>query len=574
MVMEPVEPDSGNRPARSARSETADPVGGRDQVQPRRPLLMDPAGPRPSGFAPPSVLTPPAAPSAAPSGLPPGSAAATVVGLPATPSVLAPTATGSVLAPPAAHLPGTGMAGEASFGPVSQVVRISVRTLSSRIDLVLPDRSTIAETLETVLELAPRSLREQAIAHGGWILRTAAGDAIPGSSTLLDQGVVDGATLFLTGIDAADSAVVYDDVADAIASTVLTDPSVWPAGAGRAAALGAAGLFGGLACLSLLAAGPPWVVVAVILGAIAVLGQVAAGLLSRQVGDAGVAVLAGLLSVASGAAAATVATAGGARMLQIGAPQLLLGAAAAALLAAGAALLIGTRQVAFESIVTAMVLVFLTLACCGIFDLSPAEGAAIAAALALGLMPLVPTVALGLARFEVDPLPTTVDEVHADHETVDAAAVAGRTRQAVGHLTALIQGLTWPALVACVVLAISGDVTGQVLAALVGLGMLLRARLFVTVGQRLPLLVAGTGAIAALILALTTEFDGMTVVLATALPSLVAMIGCLLAAGRRRRVSPSVTRAAELIDMAIAVAVVPLVAGVLGLFGFIRGLGG
>ena len=52
------------------------------------------------------------------------------------------------------------------------------------------------------------------------------------------------------------------------------------------------------------------------------------------------------------------------------------------------------------------------------------------------------------------------------------------------------------------------------------------------------------------------------------------MIGCLLAAGRRRRVSPSVTRAAELIDLAIAVAVVPLVAGVLGLFGFIRGLGG
>ena len=204
---------------------------------------------------------------------------ATVVGPAATGSALAPSADGIGARTAPAHLPGTGMAGEASFGPVSQVVRISVRTLSSRIDLVLPDRSTIAETLETVLELAPRSLREQAIAHGGWILRTAAGEAIPGSSTLLDQGIVDGATLFLTGIDAANSAAVYDDVADAIADAVLTDPSVWPAGAGRAVALGAAGLFGGLACLSLLSAGPPWVVVAVILGAIAVLGQVAAGLL-------------------------------------------------------------------------------------------------------------------------------------------------------------------------------------------------------------------------------------------------------------------------------------------------------
>ena len=105
--------------------------------------------------------------------------------------------------------------------------------------------------------------------------------------------------------------------------------------------------------------------------------------------------------------------------------------------------------------------------------------------------------------------------------------------------------------------------------------MLLRARLFVTVGQRLPLLIAGTGAIAALIVALTTEFDGMTVVLATALPSL-ARDGRVPAgspaggAGCR----PSMTRAAEIIEMAIAIAVVPLVAGVLGLFGFIRGLGG
>src|SRR4029077_10526748 len=112
----------------------------------------------------------------------------------------------SVLAGNAVALATGAVPGEASFGPVSQVVRVSVRTLSSRIDLVLPDRSTIAETLETVLELAPRSLREQAIAHGGWILRTAAGEAIPGSMTLLDQGVIDGPTLFLTGIDAADTA--------------------------------------------------------------------------------------------------------------------------------------------------------------------------------------------------------------------------------------------------------------------------------------------------------------------------------------------------------------------------------
>ena len=548
--MEPLDPASGARP------------------EARRPLLMDPAGARPSGFAPPSVLgqpagqqTPVGPPAAGSAGSTPGTPA-TVVG---TPSVLAGTAVPSATGP---------VPGEASFGPVSQVVRVSVRTLSSRIDLVLPDRSTIAETLETVLELAPRSLREQAIAHGGWILRTAAGEPIPGSVTLLDQGIVDGATLFLTGIDAADSAAVYDDVADAVADTVLTDPSAWPAGGGRLVALGAAGLFAALTCLSLLWAGPPWTAVAISLGAITLLAQVAAGLLSRGVGDAGIATVAGLLSVSSGVAAATVATAGTSTLLEIGSAQLLLGAGAGVVFATTAALVIGTNRVPFAAIITGALLLCIALGCCVVFDLPPAGGAAIVAGLALGLMPLVPSAALRLARFELNPLPSTADEVYADHETVDAPAVRQRTRQAVGYVTALIQGLTWPTLVGCVILAFSHDVTGQLLAGIVGAGLILRARLFVTIGQRLPLLIAGIGAVAALLVALMSQFDGQTVLFAAAAPGLLAVIICLLLAGRRRRVSPAMTRAAEIIELLIAIAVVPLVAGVLGLFGFIRGLGG
>ena len=80
--------------------------------------------------------------------------------------------------------------------------------------------------------------------------------------------------------------------------------------------------------------------------------------------------------------------------------------------------------------------------------------------------------------------------------------------------------------------------------------------------------------VAALLVALMTQFDGRTVLFAVAAPGLIAVIICLLLAGRRRRVSPAMTRAAEIIELLIAVAVVPLVAGVLGLFGFIRGLGG
>ena len=425
-----------------------------------------------------------------------------------------------------------------------------------------------------MLELAPRSLREQAIAHGGWILRTAAGAALPGSSTLLDQGIVDGATLFLSGIDAADSVDVYDDVADAVADTVLSDPSAWPGGGGRAVALGAAGLFGGLVLLALLLAGPPWTAVAIALAGITVIGQVAAGLLSRGIGDAGVALVAGLISVATGAAAAMVASAGSLPLLEMGAPQLLLGAAGATVFATTAALVIGTRRVPFAAVITGSVLVCIALICCVLFDLPAPGGAAIVAGLGMCLMPVVPNVSLRLARFELNPLPTTADEVYADHETVDTPAVRQRTRQAVGYVTALLQGLTWPTLAACVVLAVSHDITAQVLAGVVGFGLILRARLFITIGQRLPLLVAGIGSLAAVLAAMTAQFDGSTLLLAVCGPALLAVVVCLLLATRRRRATPGLVRAAEIIELLIAIAVIPLAAGVLGLFGFIRGLGG
>ena len=67
---------------------------------------------------------------------------------------------------------------------------------------------------------------------------------------------------------------------------------------------------------------------------------------------------------------------------------------------------------------------------------------------------------------------------------------------------------------------------------------------------------------------------GSAALIVVAAPALLAVVGCLLLAARHRRLSPALTRAAEIIDLLIAIAVVPLVAGVLGVFAFIRGLGG
>jgi type VII secretion integral membrane protein EccD len=549
MVMDPNEPAAGER------------------AEPRRPLLMDPAGPRPSGFAPPAAGSPAPGAPGAPTGGQVGNAAGSAVG---RSTVLGSGADAAFVAEP----------GAAAFGPVSQVVRISVRTASSRLDLVLPDRSTVAETLETVLELAPRSLREQAIAHGGWILRTAAGEALPGSMTLLDQGVVDGSTLFLTGVDGGTAAsndtaligvarndaafndVAFDDVADAVAAAVRGDPGGWPSGAGRLSAMAAAGVFGGVAWLALLWTGPPWTPAAVSLAILAAVAAVAAGWLGRAAGDAAAAVLVGMCCVISGATAAAVAVAGTAPLRSPGAPALLLGGVTAILLAAAVAALVGVRAVPLVAVVVGSLVVCLAAACGLLFALPAAAGAAIVVGVAMCVMPAVPRLALALAG------------PGADTEDVDPVAVGRATRRATGYLTAQLLGLSWAALAGCVVLAVSDVATAQVLAATAAVGLLLRARLFPTIGQRVPLVVAGIGSLVAVLLALMTSLDPAAVLIAVAAPAIAAMILSLLLATLRRPLSPELARGLDILDVLIAVVILPLVAAVLGLFSLVRGIGG
>src|SRR5664279_263235 len=288
--------------------------------------------------------------------------------------------------------------------PGSRPIRLSVRTTLSRVDLALSEGSTFAETLETLLDLCPQALQDTAVAHGGWSLRTAAGRHPDGESTLAAAGVLDGATLFLVGIDPGAGSGTCDDIADAVAETVQNDPSRWSSAARRAVAWGAAGLFAALACVPLLISGPPWGPVSLVLTAFTVIALVAAGVVARVMGDPGTAVVAGMISVATGAAAATVAAAGHLRLLEVGAAPLLLGAIAATVCASTAALVTGAAAVPLAAVIAGGLPTILALGCSVVVDLPPAGGAAVAVGLCLGLMPLVPSAALRWARLAPAPM--------------------------------------------------------------------------------------------------------------------------------------------------------------------------
>lgn len=579
-------------------------------AEPRRPLLMDPAGARPTGFAPPTGSTTATGPNAATGAtaatgpnaatgstvsaalVPPASPWAPVAGArprptpPLAPSRLAATSLGGSAEP----APGWPAAPEdprpeSAFGPVSRIVPVSIRTPTARIDLVLPERTTAAEVLETVLNLAPRSLREQALAHGGWILRTAAGRPLTGSATLLDEAVTAGDTLVLAGADTRAAAVVHDDPADAVADAVRADTRAWPAGAGRVVALAACGAFGLLAILAAPALGPPWTPPALVLAGLALAAQLAAGLLARRRGDAAAAVTIGLLSVPAGAAGAALATAaglsasgspGGSPLGAAGPLPWLVGLLAAGVLAGTASVAIGSHRVAFGAVVTAAGLLVVAAVPALAVGLSVAGVAALVTGLAVCLMPAAPSVALRLAAFEPEPLPGSAADLEvAARRTLDGADTRSRARRAIRLLTALLHGLAWPVLGAGIVLAVAAPpAAGPALAAVAGTALLLRARLFRTVGQRVPLVVAGVGGLLAAAGGLVLHASSSWTVLLVVVVAAAAAGTAAVLAGRHRPRTAGMARAAEVADLLLAIAVIPLTAAAVGAFAVIRGLGG
>jgi hypothetical protein len=137
-------------------------------------------------------------------------------------------------------------------------------------------------------------------------------------------------------------------------------------------------------------------------------------------------------------------------------------------------------------------------------------------------------------------------------------------------LTGLAAGLAATAVGAGWALRPSG-VAGLLLTLVAGLALLLRARLLVTVRQRVPLLAGGA------LLLLVPFASGTWTLGRFAVPVLaVAVVGLALAGVRYRRRAPSpyLGRTADIVDTLCLVSLVPLAAAVLNLYAAMRGLAG
>jgi len=455
------------------------------------------------------------------------------------------------------------------------LVRVTVAAPARRIDLALPERAPLAELLPGLLKHAGEDLADAGAHSGGWVLRRADGAALDSARTLAAQRVRDGEVLHLTHAHTDWPELEYDDLVDAIATGSARTGGTWGPRHTRATGL----TIGALAVVFALAAvarsgpgwtGPAWWSIGVATALLA-----AALLLARAAGDSGAAVMAAAVALPFAFAGGGLVFAGNRDLSELGAPHL-LGAGAALLLAAMVALL-GVVDRAAVFVLAATVGVFaLVGGWLTTFDsLEGYEAAALVAGVGLAFSPVLAPLSIRLSRVPMPVLPKSSADLLRDDPQPPRRAVYASVLRADSLLTGMVGGLGVVVVPCQVLLITSGSEAGLILVMILTVGFLLRARLHPIVRQRVPLLVAGLSGAACL--ALGPLMSDRNDLLAMAGPVLLlagvaaALLGVLHST---REASPYLGRYAEILEVLLVLAIVPVTCSVLGLYGYVRGLGG
>ncbi|MFC5940916.1 type VII secretion integral membrane protein EccD [Micromonospora harpali] len=458
------------------------------------------------------------------------------------------------------------------------LARVTISAPQRRVDVALPEQVPLAELLPEVLRHAGEGLADDGERHGGWVLRRTDGAVLATAQALLPQGVRDGEVLHLVPARAQWPELEYDDVVEAIVDGARRRGAAWSPAATRCAALAGAAVPLGVGLLAVLAAGrgPGWPVA----GGVAVLLTVAGAVASRAYGDGATgatlggyalpyAFAAGALAVSSGDPVGPVAP-----LPWLGAPELLAGAVSLLLVAVLGLLGVASRARVF--VAGATVGAGGALAALGGLTLTAGGAAAVllcALVFALGALPLL---AIRLGKMPLPPITLPGDGgpgADAARDLPDRARVHAAVARTEEMLTGMLLGHAVLVAGAVVVLVTAGGVAGRLLVAVVCAVLLLRSRLFVAVRHRVPPVVAGLAG-AVLLGGVLAVGSGPVGRLALAVGGLaVALLA--VAAGTtyaQRPASPYLGRAADLVDTALVVSVVPVACAVLDLYEQARGL--
>lgn len=458
----------------------------------------------------------------------------------------------------------------------SGLARVTIVAPSRRLDVALPEQAPLSELLPGLVLRAGESLPDDGETHGGWTLRTSAGSPLDLEETLAGQEIYDGTLMYLVPGDTDWPELDYDDVVEAIAQGTRRRGRNWLptttqlAGLVVACGVLAAGLF--VAALS----GPRWQAVGATLLVAGVLLVVAGAVVARPLADSrSGAVFAAAGCVYAAAGGLVVSSPVGSPVLSVDTVDLTIGAASAVLVSFGAHLGVAHALRVFVAGVT-VGLAGLLAGGLGFLGLAADACAAVVVTVAAAAVAAFPLVAMKLGGIPIPALPQGPEDLLRDDPPPEQGVVRSAVARSDELLTGLIGGAAVAVVVGEVVLARDGGIASPLLAAVVAAALALRARLFPTIRHRLPLL--GTGVAGGLCLSLLLlGWTGRTVGLVAVVAALIVVAGLIGAAGltySRRPMSPYAGRIADIVEILLVIAVVPIAGVITGIYAYARGLAG
>lgn len=368
---------------------------------------------------------------------------------------------------------------------------------------------------------------------------------------------------------------VFDDVVDAIATTATQRAARWRDAHTRSYGLVIGGALLTLGALAVPLAGRDRLVAGHRRRRCPVAARGAA-VLSRALGDSTAGAMLGFAGATYAFSAGVVAGAPGTGVGSMGRTNLLLGCAALTLAGVLGAGLVGDYLAVFVGLAatgllggTAALLTVLT-------SVSPHGAAALTASVTMGLAPMLPMLALRLARLPLPAVPADAQDISDDMSAVPGPGTGDRAEAAEQYLTGLVGACSVVTAASLVLLTMTGRTDARILGTIIAAALLLRARVHWDRTQRLFLLGAGlVGVLAVLISVLDAagSSNRLLAVLALLIVSgAVSIAIALLVPGRP--ISPYGARVVDIIEVLLLVSVIPVACAVVGLYSRLRGWAG
>lgn len=412
-------------------------------------------------------------------------------------------------------------------------------------------------------------------AHGGWVLRRADGALVDPSRSLGVQDVRDGEILHLVAKQAEWPEMDYDDVVDAIATGARKQSRAWSGAATRLAGIAVTCLTLLVGLLLIMLSGPSWTMPGAVALVLAVVLLVAAVVLSRAMSDAAAGTPIGVVAMLYAFGGGLVILGGENPFNALGSSEYLVASASLLLLSFLAYVGVANQTQFFVAGMLIGLMGIIASVLTRASYIGPFDSAAIIVTVVIAFTPIYPILAIRLGKLPVPALPTSTEDLLADPPQVPLDRVHATVRRSDEILTGLLLGSSVVLVVAQFALVKSALTSAIILTLVVASASLLRARLFPAARHRIPLLFSGLGGMTAVALGSLAASD--TFRISVMVPILVVVAGLVLTAGiyfQRRQPTPYFGRIADILDVLLVIAIVPVMCIVVGLYGYLRGLYG